>query len=99
MSLSGQHMGMTELPSTTQQRNFVIRVAESGIPLLMQYKTELARYQGTEPPPRPAKKLKYPAHTLCPECGDLDNPAVQTFERIGKSHHYRCSNCGYEADR
>ena len=94
-----QHMGMTEVPSTTQQRNFVIRVKESGIPLLMQYKTELARAQGKEPPPRPAKRLKYPSHTLCPECGDLDNPAVQTFERIGKSHHYRCSNCGHEGDR
>lgn len=94
-----QHMGMTELPSTTQQRNFVIRVAESGIPLLMAYKTELARAQGKELPPRPPQRQKFPARTLCPECGDLDNPAVQTFERIGKSHHYRCSNCGYAADR
>jgi hypothetical protein len=94
-----QHMGMTEVPSTNQQRNFVIQVKESGIPLLMAYKTELAHYQGKEPPPRPAKRQKYPAHALCPECGDLDNPAIQTFERIGKSHHYRCSNCSYEADR
>jgi predicted RNA-binding Zn-ribbon protein involved in translation (DUF1610 family) len=94
-----QHMGMTEVPSTTQQRNFVIRVKESGIPLLMAYKTELARSQGKELPPRPPQRQKYPASTLCPECGDLDNPAIRTFERVGKSHHYKCTNCGYEADR
>ncbi|MGB8346554.1 MAG: hypothetical protein WCD86_16835, partial [Ktedonobacteraceae bacterium] len=88
-----KHIGFTEVPSATQQRNFIIRVAESGIPQVLEYKVALARSQGKQPPPMPKAPKKYPARTICPECGDLDNPTF-TFERIGKSHHYHCSNCG-----
>lgn len=53
-----RHMGFTEVPSVTHQRNFVIEVASSGIPQIMDYKDELMRFQGIEPPARPALQAR-----------------------------------------
>jgi hypothetical protein len=36
-----RHMGLTEVPSTTDKRNFYLDVAESGIPMIMEYKIAL----------------------------------------------------------
>jgi predicted RNA-binding Zn-ribbon protein involved in translation (DUF1610 family) len=92
-----KHIGMTEVPSITDQRNFTIKVAESGIPTVLEYRAALARYQGESPPLIP-KMQKYPKATLCPNCGDIDVEEY-TFLRQGKTHKYVCTKCGHEEER
>ena len=43
-----QHMGFTEIESTTSSRNFIIEVERSGIPEMMRYKRLFAEYQANQ---------------------------------------------------
>jgi hypothetical protein len=43
-----QHMGFTEIESTTSNRNFIIEVERSGIPEMMRYKRLFAEYQANQ---------------------------------------------------
>ncbi|HVB22533.1 MAG TPA: hypothetical protein VNG51_11345 [Ktedonobacteraceae bacterium] len=94
-----RHIGFTEISSITDQRNFIINIADSGLPTVLEYKAALAKYQGKEPPAvPPSTPPKYPKATLCPNCGDIDIEEY-TFIRQGHSHQYICTKCGYEENR
>lgn len=43
-----RHMGLTEIPSKTDKRNFVLKVEESGIPFIIDYKQALQQAKSKE---------------------------------------------------
>jgi hypothetical protein len=69
-----KHVGFTEIETVTGVRNFLVRVAESGIPEILRYKAALSSYhlaqhpQGAAPlvaPSAPSRSVQ-PAHSELP---------------------------------
>lgn len=43
-----RHLGFTEIETTTPNRNFIVEVERSGIPVIVKYKAALARYRAEQ---------------------------------------------------